>query len=782
MFLYNLKVAFRNLSRQKSNALINILGLTLGTSCTILLFLIVYFSYSTDTYHDNYEKIFLLQQKIKVASGEYTADRAGGAVAPALAEAYPQIESYTRIGNLGEMLLAYYPDGKNGTTMPISFVEKNGAAVDSTFFDVFSFDLLSGYPPKGIYKENFIYLTEKVAHKLFNRQDPVGETVYFQEGLALTVNGVVKDLPENSTVKFTYLVPFKVQAMIGLPTDSYGGTMYYNYFVLNSPQSAEVINADINEFLEPKYEEALEVDRFLTHIRDAFLYGENKAFWGILIFGIAGLGILFVAGINYVNLATARSMDRAKEVGIRKTGGADRWQLIKQFISESTLITFISVGFSVVATEIALPFFNRLFEAQLAIPYNSISFWIFILLLVIGIGFLAGMYPAFMLSSVRPSLILKNFQGGRSKGATLRRILVVSQFSITLFFIVCSVFLFKQISYLDTADLGVEKDNIIYIPTRGKLWNIFDELKAELLKEANIISVTSASEIPTNVDHGEIDWGKEKGQQNAIARILWCSEDAPETFGIELVHGRFYDELRSSDREDGIIVNEEILKMLQYKGDPIGQRFRLWENEKTIIGVVKNFTFFPIDIGAKALIMPYRNINQYIFIKTTSGYNAANIARLKKTIKKYNPDYPFEYYALSDYKNPTVVTSQKLIPVLFFFSVFGITISCLGIFGLALFTLEKRTKEIGIRKVFGASTQKIIMLISRNFVALVLLANVIALPLSYLALRGILTLFAVKIALSPGIFLSVGLSIVLMAWLIVLWQALKVTRKILPLH
>jgi putative ABC transport system permease protein len=234
MFLYNLKVAFRNLSRQKSNALINILGLTLGTSCTILLFLIVYFSYSTDTYHDNYEKIFLLQQKIKVASGEYTADRAGGAVAPALAEAYPQIESYTRIGNLGEMLLAYYPDGKNGTTMPISFVEKNGAAVDSTFFDVFSFDLLSGYPPKGIYKENFIYLTEKVAHKLFNRQDPVGETVYFQEGLALTVNGVVKDLPENSTVKFTYLVPFKVQAMIGLPTDSYGGTMYYNYFVLNS--------------------------------------------------------------------------------------------------------------------------------------------------------------------------------------------------------------------------------------------------------------------------------------------------------------------------------------------------------------------------------------------------------------------------------------------------------------------------------------------------------------------------------------------------------------------
>jgi ABC-type antimicrobial peptide transport system permease subunit len=337
--------------------------------------------------------------------------------------------------------------------------------------------------------------------------------------------------------------------------------------------------------------------------------------------------------------------------------------------------------------------------------------------------------------------------------------------------------LFLQISYVETADLGIDKKNVIYIPTRGNLWNEFEDVKTEILKEASVTHVSSASELPSYVTHGEIDWGKEKEKQNTIARILWCSEDLLQTMGIELANGRFYNKDIRSDIENGIIVNEEILKMLNYSGDPIGQRFRLWDQEKTIIGVVKDFAFFPIDIGGKAIVMPYRNVNAYLFIKTTEGFNASSMARLEKIIRKYNPDYPFEYYTLSDFKNPTIVSSEKLISILFYFSALGIFISCLGMFGLALFTVEKRTKEIGIRKVFGASIPGITVLLSHGFIKLVLIANLIALPLAYLTLRGILSFFIVKIELSASIFLGTGMALLVLAWLTVLWQSLKVARK-----
>lgn len=778
MFLYNLKIAFRNLIRQKRISLINIFGLAIGICCTILLFQMVYMSFNMDKFHKNYDNLFLLQQKINLSSGTYTSDRVGGAIGPTMAETYPQVQSYSRLGHLGEMLLAYYPEGKDNPSLPISFVENGGAAVDSTFFDVFSFEFLSGGPAKGINQTNFIYLTETLASKFFINADPIGKTIYFQEGLALTVAGVLKDIPNSSSIQFGYLVPFEVEKMIGMPIDGFGGTNFLTYFVLNDPASAKVINAEINTFLDSKSDDKiLEVDRFLSHIHQSYLYGESKNAWVIIIFGIIGISILLVAVINYVNLSTAKSIDRAREVGIRKTGGASRWQLIRQFLAESILTTLLAMNFAILMVELILPYFNNKFETQLHIPYDTLSFWIYVSSLVLIVGFLAGFYPAFMLSSYKPTLVLKNFTGGKSRGATLRKILVISQFSITLFFIVCTIFLFKQISYVDTADLGIDKENVIYIPTRGKLWDKFDELKNDILNESSVNYVTTASELPNNVNHGEIEWGKEKGSQNTIARIMWCGDDAFETFGLELTQGRYYSNTVKSDLEEGIIVNEEALKLLDYQGDPIGQRFYLWGNERTIIGVVKDFTFFPIDIGGKAIVLLYQNINQFIFIKTTDGFNATSLVRLEKIIKKYNPDYPFEYYALSEFKNPSFKSSGPLIAILLYISLFGIFISCLGMFGLALFTVEKRTKEIGIRKVFGASIAGITLLLSQGFIKLVLIANLIALPLAFLALRGILGFFVVKVNLSLYVFIGTGLLTLLLALLTVFGQSIHVARK-----
>lgn len=777
MIIYNLKIAFRNLIRQKGISLINIVGLSIGVACTIILFLMVHFTNNTDRFHENYSNLFLLQQDISFESKEFTADRGGGATAPAMAEAYPQIQHYTRLATLGEMLLMYFPDGKGGDTQSISFLEQSGAAVDSTFFDVFSFEFLKGGPPIGVSQHNFIYLTETLSDKYFHEIDPLGKTIYFQEGLELTVAGILKDVPNNSSVRFDYLVPFKVAGMTGRPIDGYAGDMFYSYFVLDAPESAEVINLDVNEFLLSKYEETLKVNRFLTHIQKAYLYGEANAFMGIFIFGIVGIGILLIAGINYVNLSTAKSIDRAREVGIRKTGGAGRWQLIRQFLAESMLTTLISVNLAVLMVELILPFFNNSFDAQLAIPYGEFSFWLFAFGLVLLVGMFAGFYPAFMLSSFQPSLILKNFQGGKSRGGTLRKVLVVAQFSITLFFITCTIFLYKQVSFVETADLGIDKENVIYLPTRGKLWDKFDEIKGEILNESYVKQVTTTSEPPSFVLHGEIDWGKEAEKKNTIARIMWAGEDTPETFGLELSSGRFYNKNIQSDLDDGIIVNEEIIKMLNYEGDPIGQRFQFNNQDKTIIGIVKNFTFFPIEIGSKALIIPYRNINPYIFIKTTEGFDENALARLEKIIRKHNPDYPFEHYVLSDLKYPFMTASEQLIPILFYFSLFGIFISCLGMFGLALFTVEKRTKEIGIRKVFGASITRITILLSQGYIKLVLIANIIAIPLAYLALRSMLSFFVLKVDLSPLVFIGTGLLILFIALMTVLWQSISVARK-----
>lgn len=777
MIFYNLKIAVRSLLRHTGISLINILGLAIGATCSILLFLMVHFSYTTDTFHQNYENIFLFQQRIALESGKFTADKTGGATGPALKETYPQIRDFTRLGHLDEMLLSHYPDGKEAGTNPISFIEKGGAAVDSTFFDVFSFDFMFGGPDQRFQQKDFIYLTEDISHKLFGMDDPTGTTVYFQEGMALTVAGVLRTLPENSTVQFSYLVPFEVQGLFGRPLDSFGGTLYYTYFLLEDPESAEIINADIDEYLGSKIEETIIEERYLTHIGEAYLYGESNAFMGIIIFGIVGIGILLVAAFNYINLTTAKSLERAKEVGIRKTGGATRWQLIRQFLSESVIITLVSVCASILMAELILPFLNTSFDTKLQIPYSDVSFWFFAIGLVLSVGILAGAYPAFMLSSFKPSTIFNKLQGHKSKGAGIRKFLVVSQFSITLFFIVSTIFLFKQVAYVDTADLGIEKENIIYIPTRGNLWNDYEALKTELLNETFVTNVATASELPNNVSHGEIDWGKEIEEQNTIARILWSGDDLLQTFGLVLVNGRFYNKDIQSDIEHGIVVNEEIISMLGYEGDPVGQRFRLWDHDKNIIGVVKNFTFFPIDIGAKAMIIPYRDINQFLFVKTAGPISPSSLARLEGIIKQHNPNYPFEYNLLEDYKNPSLASSERLIPILFYFATLGIFISCLGIFGLALFTVEKRTKEIGIRKVFGASIGRITLLLSQGFVKLVVIANVIALPLAYLALKSMLKLFAVKIALSPVIFLATGLTIIVLAWLTVLWQSITVARK-----
>lgn len=780
MFWYNLKITIRNILKNRGFSIINLIGLSIGMACSLLILLMAYFMISIDRFHENYKNIFLLQQRLVLTSGDYTSDRVGGSMGPSITETYPQVQHYTRIGQLPEMLLSYKPeDNYSIYTESRSFLENDGISVDSTFFDVFSFTLLNGNPETALKNNNFLVLTEELANKIFAEEDPIGKTVFINEGMGLTVTGVLEDIPDNSSIKFSYITPLKVLGELGFPLKGYGGTNFFTYFVLDNKASGEIINEDLNDYLATVSEKdmELETDRFLTHIRSAFLFGEQKQFIGIFVLVIVGLGILIIACLNYINLSTAKSLERAREVGIRKTGGASRFQLMRQFLGESLILSIIAVHFAILLVELALPKIRAMFDADVTIQYSDPAFWVIILGIVLVVGILAGSYPAMLLSSLRPSLILRDFQSTGSKGTNLRKILVVSQFTITIFFILCTIFFYRQVDHLYTADLGFNKENLIYIPSRGELWNKYYEVKSELLKESSVVNVTSASSLPCFADRGEIEWGKEKDVQNTVARIIYTDYDFIETFEMEMAHGRFYSEEHSSDSVNGIIVNEEIVKMLDYEGYPVGQRFRLYDDEYTIVGVIKNFTFFPIDVGGKGLIMPFRQTNDFIFVKLKEDFNTTTISRIQGIFKKHNPDYPFEYYLMSEYKNPVFASTDKLVSTLYYFCAFSIFISCMGLFGLALYTVERRTKEIGIRKAFGASVSKIIALLSSEFIKLVVIANVIALPLAYFTLNATLKYFMPKIKLDISIFIGTALLMILIAFLTVLWQSLSTARK-----
>jgi len=780
MLKYNIKIAIRNILRNKGFSAINILGLSLGMACSLLMLLIVYDMYKADTFHKNYDNLFLFQQDIKLESGTYKADRTGGSVGSFLLENYPQIKEYVRLKYTNDLLLAYFKEtpGDN-MSRPFSIVEQQGVAVDSTFLSVFTYQMINGNPDYACKGNNFIILTESLSKKIFKNADPIGKRIVLNEEYDLEVTGIIKDVPKNSSLQFTYIVPIEgTMDMLDYPLDGFGGTNYQTYFILDDPGSKENINSSVNQLLDTQdYDAQLELNRYLTHIKEASLFGESMNFIGLYIFLSIGIGILIIACINYINLTTAKSIERAKEIGIRKTGGASKGQLIGQFLGESLIIAIIAIHLAILFVELTIPVINRAFDAELSMNLSDPVFWMLLLLILVFTGILSGLYPAFVLSNLQPALIMKDSHLSGNKGNRLRKILVVVQFSLTLFFIVGTLVLYRQFVYLQTADFGISRDNVIYVPTRGTIWNKYEEIKQELLKESSVLQVSTSSAIPTNVEMGDINWGKENESHNMIARIMWVGEDMDKILDLELVHGRFYSKDSPAENEDGIIVNEEIIKILGYEDDPIGKRFTFWDMNKKIIGVVKDFNFIPINIGGKALIIPYGRIQKFVFIKVIPGFKANQLARIQKIFETHNPNYPFLYSFLEDYNYPFFKSIKPVLQILSYLCVFGIIISCLGLFGLAMYTTQKKTKEIGIRKAFGASISGIIVLLTKQYIKLVLLACVIALPIAILLMKGVLSLFTVKIGISFLFLILIVLAMIAISILTILYQSIYAARK-----
>lgn len=781
MFQNILKVALRVLFRNKIYSAINLLGLTIGIACSLLILIMVWEQLTYDRFHENIKRIFLLQQTMNLGTGDFTTDGTGGLCAQALKDGFPEIINTTRLGFTQEILLSCYPQKtqNNNDTNTIDekkFIEDKVIAVDSSFFEIFSFPLIQGDPKSALTEPYSIIFTKEMAEKYFGSDDPIGQTIRINGKFDFKVTGVVDEYPDNSTIKFDFLIPFPFLSNIGYFIDQYEGNPFRTYLLFNNPDNYKVISEKLNDFFSGFFENEIESDYRLLPFTKMNLYGEAHNFYPVLILSILAFLILIIACINFMNLSTARFLTRTKEVGIRKVVGASRNKLIMQFIGETIIMAFLSINLAILIVDITLPYFNKLLESKLILDLKDPALHIFLIILLLITGLIAGSYPAFFLSSFRPIDVLKKAVIPGSKGGLLRKILVIVQFVFSIIFIISTIVVYRQFNFLQTSNLGINRENVIYLPVRGELRANYNYMKQELLDNPDIIYVTTGSHIPIMVTRGEFTWGLNAEDNNDLARLLYVGYDFQETFDIKLKDGRFYSAEFSADSIDKIIVNESVVNKLDLD-TPLGKTIYLMSKPYTIIGVTDNFITFPVKIGGENLILPFEKVGNFIFIKTRQTRLASTLSYIEKTHEKFNPDYPFISIHLDDYMDPISELMYRSTKIILSFTLFGIFISCLGLFGLSTFSSEQRTKEIAIRKAMGGSVRNIILLVNTDFLKLVFMAYLISLPLSFFWVKFMLQNFSRRIELGSGVFIYTGIFVLGISLITILYQTLRSAKR-----
>lgn len=779
MFRFNLKIVFRNLIKNKVFSFINIFGFSIGLACSLFMLIYVYFELSFDRFHKNFRNIYQVQQRLEFTGGEYTSDRVGGGVSQALMDGFPEIEMATRIGQVPEVLISYIPENQTVSgEKRINFIEKKGIGVDSTFLDIFTFPMIKGKADGALNDVHSILLTQEMADKYFSGEDPLGKTLYINENIPVQVTGILEQTPVKSNIQFEFVIPILLMKDISFYHESLEGTVYNTYLLLNKNADYHYLNTKIPPYLKSLSDAQLEATAFLMPFKRVHLYDEKRSYIGVYSMGAIAFLILITACINFINLSTARSFDRAREVGIKKTGGASRNQLIVQFMSETFVMTLISLLIALVMVEMALPMLNRTFESNVSMNLMDWKFLLALAGVLVTTGILSGTYPAFLLSSFNPVKALQNKKSGKT-GRKIRKVLVVLQFSISIFTILATIMMVSQLRYMHNADLGFNKNNILIIPARGHSNEKYEVIKNDLLKSPDITEVTMASEVPDNVNAGEIEWGDTREMVKENQTISWnlrVGYDFDKTFKLKMEEGRFFSRDHVTDSKSGVIINREMANILDYK-DPVGKPFYIYDDEYNIIGIIQDFNFFPLDLAGKALFLTYSEDQQLIFLRYQSGSEKEAIQYAENVFREYNPNYPFEYFFYDDYDRIINNIGDASSTLLLYFSFLGLFISTMGLLGLAIFSAEVRTKEFGIRKAFGASIKNIVFVQSREFAVLIFVAHLIAIPLAYLVVSKALDLFTYKINLSIWYFVLTMTGVYLISFLTTGWQAYSSARK-----
>lgn len=761
------KIAFRSLIYNKVYSFINILGLTLGMTCAVLIILWIQDELSYDSFHADAEQIYQVLRTDTSETGVSIERHLASPVGPALVEKFPEVTQQVRLINSSQETVFEYK-GQQTTVKRRLFTENN-------FFQIFSFPLVHGNPENVLQDPGSLVISESVAKNIFKDENPIGKSLRLNYNKSFKITGVMEDVPANSHLQFDFIIPLNY-----IPFFKDSQNRWHNYWLSTYVRLDEKANV---QALEPKL--VLEgTQSILQPLREIYLYadqGQGAKIQNIYIFGFVAFFILLIACINFMNLSTARSMRRAKEVGLRKVVGAYRFQLVFQFLGESLIVSSVSLVLAAGLIELILPSFNQLADKHLNISLLNLNYILLILGVMVLTGLLAGSYPAFVLSAFRPIKVLKgNFQTSK-QGMQLRRGLVVTQFSLSVILIICTIVVFSQLHYMQNKKLGFNRENVLKLPIRQDLASVhYKSLKQKLLSNPQIAQVSAATNSLAGIFSSttDVQWpGKPKDFALWIT-IQQADFNFLETFQIPLKEGRHFSSKLSTDSTN-YIINEKAAELMGLE-DPLGQTLSFWGNSGKIIGVAENFHFKSLYHSIDPLIFVIDpGEASDIYIRLQSDNIRETMAFIEKTWNTYNTQYPFEFTFVNQEFDRLYKKEEHLSQIFTYFALLAIFISCLGVFGLGAFTAQQRRKEIGIRKVLGASIPHILSLITKDFVYLVLIASVIAMPIAYYFMFTWLQEFAYRIHLLAYwyVFISSGILALLIALLTIssqAWQAARV--------
>lgn len=774
-----LLIAIRNLWRNKLITAINLLGMAIGFGVFLTLLSFVRIDASYNQFHEDIDQMYVLNVRLNMNGSEYTSERTGGVYSRVLRELYPQLESSCRVSMPQEFELGIPVEG-DSDDVPMKFYDESQVLmVDSNFFDYFTFPLLEGSPDQLFTARDQIVITESLAEKLFGEEKALNRQIKIGEGGYFTVVGVAKDPPEASTYRFNALLGFHVLGEMGYPLNSYGGTMYYNHFKLSEGTDLVAMNESINKHVEENFDADFDSWFFMDRFDRMYLHGENKNIIGYMLNLIMSIVILLIASVNFINLSTAGSSLRIKEIAIRKSSGASRRQLVIQFMSESYILLLLAfyLGFFISEHLSASAF--RSFDLYTVQAPRDLGFWMMILGIYILTGLLAGLYPSLKISGYRPLAFFtgKGIQNPNS-GRRSRRVLIVLQFAFSIFFITISIFVVRQFTYMREADLGFNRENVLYIKTKGKVWDQYPLIKGELEKLSFVEAVSSASDIPVNVNYGEIDWGEIEGERNKFARVIRTAPDFLSTFEIELLQGEYFTNERDTLNYDYVVVNRSLVDYMGWE-DPVGREMYMWGHNRIILGVVEDINFFPFSLESfdnEALIYVYEPVREFLFVRVNPASKAEQLTAIEEVFRKHNPGYELEYDYISNYSFAMLQNSDGINMIFKLFSFIAIFIAVMGLIGLSIFNNSRRTKEVGIRKVVGAHTGSVVRLLLSEFMKLVILSNLLALPIAYLGLWKLFQYFSYSTPLKVHIFVLVFILSLLFSMATVMYHAWRTAR------
>lgn len=772
MWIHHLKIAIRNIIRHKGYAFLNIFGLAAGMACCILIGLWVLDELNYDRFHENVSSICRVESNQNFSGRTLHIYWTPHPLGPALKAEIPEIEDSTRAGNLSAQLIRYKDK---------AFEEYAIWSVDPSFLNMFSFPMIKGDPENALSGTSSLVMTERLATKFFGDENPIGKVINVAQSADFTVTGVLKDIPTNSSLQFDVLVPYKYLDSIGRTDDNFTNNQTYTWVQLHSGVATKEVSAKISGFIGTKVPRSLMVLELLpltkVHLYSYSGYEKNLAVQSVYLFSIIAIFVLIIGCINFMNLSTARSANRAKEVGLRKVVGAFRSQLIRQFYGESLLFAFIALGLAVAAVSVILPAFGSIAGKEMS--WNATGAGVLVLGLA-GIalltGLVSGSYPALFLASFQPVNTLKGKLKSRTGNAVFRRTLVVVQFVISAALIIGTGVVSKQMTFIKNRNLGWNKEQVVAIPVRSYSRPSLETLKTQLANTPGILNVAVATQKPsfTSWSSSGFDWEGKDPSLKVDVTYMEADDGYVDTMGMNIVQGRNFSKEFPTDKSESFLINEEFARLMGHE-DPIGKSFSYWDQKGKIVGVIENFHFQPLRRKIEPLVIRWSQLNwtNFLFLRIAPEGIAETIGTVQGTWGKIMPDIPFSYQFLDEDFARMYMSEEQTGTLLKIFTAMAILVACLGLFGLASFAAELRTKEIGIRKVLGASVSGIVALMCREFLVLIGLANIIAWPVAYFAVKDWLDNFAYRTQI-PAVFfigaLATSLAIGLMT---VIYKAIR---------